>query len=298
MFGGRAEGSAAVSGLIAAANILANPRRNRRGRGRRGMGRKAIGRERTRAAAGKVIRRPVDPGPKKLARRRIAFSPQGMKTRRWIGVGLAVGVWAVAGAAEVPELVLPRPGAVVVADITGSAAVTVSGQRRVPKPEERLRIGSTLTTGRMSLFTVQLGSESEVELEEFGQAPVSGNVKLADLREEPTLSRTRLNLLRGDVMLDVKPLKVTRGSSFHLTLSAGTLRISEGTVRARVQMSDLGLGVATIELTKGRADFEVTGGTVLTLPAGGTLAFALEIDKTTGVTKVGAMPPPASKAKP
>ena len=270
------------------------------------MGRKAIGRERTRAAAGKVIRRPVDPGPKKLARRRIAFSPQGMKTRRWIGVGLAVGVWAVAGAAEVPELVLPRPGAVVVADITGSAAVTVSGQRRVPKPEERLRIGSTLTTGRMSLFTVtlsngatvQLGSESEVELEEFGQAPVSGNVKLADLREEPTLSRTRLNLLRGDVMLDVKPLKVTRGSSFHLTLSAGTLRISEGTVRARVQMSDLGLGVATIELTKGRADFEVTGGTVLTLPAGGTLAFALEIDKTTGVTKVGAMPPPASKAKP
>ncbi len=221
-------------------------------------------------------------------------------------MGLALGMMAVAGAAEVPELVLPRPGAVVVSDVTGEVAVTVSGQRRVPKPDERLRLGSTLTTGRKSLFTVtlsngatvQLGSESEVELEEFGQAPVPGNVKLAELREEPTLSRTRLNLLRGDVVLEVKPLKVARGSSFHLTLAAGTLRISEGTVRARVQMSDLGLGVATVELTKGRADFEVAGGNVVTLPAGGTLAFALEVDKTTGVTKVGAMPTPAPKTKP
>jgi len=229
-----------------------------------------------------------------------------MKMRRWIGVGLAMGVMAAAVPAQVPELVLPRPGAVVVTDLTGEVAVTVSGQRRVPKPDERVRIGSTLTTGRKSLFTVtlsngstvQLGSESEIELEEFGQAPVSGSVKLAELREEPTLSRTRLNLLRGDVVIEVKPLKVARGSSFHLTLSAGTLRISDGTVRARVQMSDLGLGVAEVELTKGRADFEVTGGAVVPVPAGGKLAFALEVDKATGVTRVGPMPSAAPKAKP
>jgi len=268
------------------------------------MGWKTSARERLPAAAGKVIRRSLT-AAKKLARRRPAFSPQGMKTRRWSSLGLAVGVMAVALAAQVPELTLPRPGAVVVTDITGEVTVTASGQRRVPKPEERLRVGSTLATGRKSLFTVslsngatvQLGSESEVELEEFGQAPVAGSVKLAELREEPTLSRTRLNLLRGDVVIEVKPLKVARGSSFHLTLTAGTLRISEGTVRARVQMSDLGLGVASVELTKGRAEFEVAGGAVVPVPAGGQLAFALEVDKATGVTKVGAMPAPAPKAK-
>lgn len=207
--------------------------------------------------------------------------------------------------AQEPDLVLPRPGAVVVTDVTGEVAVTAGGQRRVPKPDERLRVGSTLSTGRKSLFTVtlsngamvQLGSESEVEIEEFGQAPISGSVKLAELREEPTLSRTRLNLLRGDVVIEVRTLKVGRGSSFHLTFSAGTLRITEGTVRAMVQMSDLGLGVASVELVRGRADFEVPGGTFVPVPAGQKLAFALEVDKATGVTKVGPMPAPAPKAR-
>ena len=208
--------------------------------------------------------------------------------------------------AQEPELVLPRPGSIVVADITGEVAVTAGGQRRVPKPEERLRVGSTLSTGRKSLFTVtlsngaslQLGSESEVEIEEFGQAPISGSVKFAELKEEPTLSRTRLNLLRGDVSIEARPLKVARGSSFHLTFAAGTLRVTEGTVRVRVQMSDLGLGVASVELVNGRAEFEVPGGTVAPVPPGRKLAFALEVNKTTGVTKVGPMPEAPAKAKP
>lgn len=225
--------------------------------------------------------------------------------RRWLGGVVAAGLVTVLAAQE-SDLVLPRPGAVVVADVTGAVAVSVSGQRRVPKPEERLRIGSTLSTGRLSLFTVtlsngatvQLGSESELELEEFGQAPVSGSVKLAELREEPTLSRTRLNLLRGDVSLDVKPLKVARGSSFHLTLSAGVLRISEGSVRARVQMSDLGFGVATLELIGGKADFEPTGASFTPLPVGQKVSYALEVEKATGVIKVGPMPPtPAPPAR-
>lgn len=223
-----------------------------------------------------------------------------MKTRRWLGGGLAVAGLVTVLAAQGPELVLPRPGAVVVADVTGDAAVSVGGQRRVPKAEERLRIGSTLSTGRLSLFTVtlsngatvQLGSESELELEEFGQAPVSGTLKLAELRAEPTLSRTRLNLLRGDVVLDVKPLQVARGSSFHLTLSAGTLRISEGSVRARVQMSDLGFGVATLELASGKAEFEPTGGSFTPLPVGRKVAYALELEPSTGLLKVGPMPSP------
>jgi len=244
------------------------------------------------------------PGAKKLARVPRATNPAGMQTRRWIGGWLAMGALLAGLGAQTPDLVLPRPGAVIVADVTGETAVVAGGQRRVPKLEERLRVGSTLSTGRKSLLTVtlsngtsvQLGSESELELEEFGQAPVSGSVKLAELKEEPTLSRTRLNLLRGDVILEVKPLKVARGSSFHLTLAAGTLRIAEGTVRARVQMSDLGLGVATLELVQGKAEFEMSGGAFAPVPSGTKLAFALEVDKATGVTKVGAMPP-AAKAK-
>jgi len=226
-----------------------------------------------------------------------------MNSRRWLGLGLAGWGCAAGLMAQVPDLVLPRPGAIVVAELTGEVSVAAGGQRRVPKVDERVRVGSTLSTGRRALLTValsngasvQLGAESEVEVEEFGQAPVPTSVKVAELREEPTLSRTRLNLLRGDVTLEVKPLKVSRGSSFHLTMAAGVVRVAEGTVRARVQMSDLGLGVATLEVAKGKADIELPSGTVAALPAGEKVVYALEIDRVTGVTKVGPMPAPPGK---
>jgi hypothetical protein len=146
--------------------------------------------------------------------------------------------------------------------------------------------------------SVQLGSESELEVEEFGQAPVSGTLKYAELKEEPTFSRTRLRLVQGDARVTVKPLKATRGSSFTVSLLAGTLRLRDGSAHVMVRMSDLGLGVCNLELLGGAAEFEPAGGKFLPLPAGRKLAFAIEQDKRTGAIKVGEMPkelPPAKK---
>ena len=207
--------------------------------------------------------------------------------------------------AQVPEPSLPRPGAVVVVDVTGEATAGVGDQRNPIKADDRLRVGSTIATERRSLATIvlsngttlRLGSESELEVEEFGQAPVSGSLKFNELKEEPTISRTRLRLLRGDVTVDVKPLKVSRGSSFMLTMIAGTVRLAEGTFQARVRMSDLGLGVCTFELDKGAAEFEVVGGAFTPVAAGRKLAFAIELDKSTGAPKIGEMPKETPKAR-
>jgi hypothetical protein len=228
-----------------------------------------------------------------------------VKIWRWIGAGAALAMVGGSMRAQAPELDLPRPGAVVVVDVTGQAVAQVGDQRRGLKPDERLRIGSVISTGRLSLVslilsngaTLQLGSESELEIEEFGQAPISGSIKFPELKAEPTLSRTRLRLLRGDVTIEVKPLKVARGSSFHLAFAAGTVRSGEGTFRARVQMSDLALGVATLELMKGSAELELPGAAFVPVPAGRKLAFALEVDKSTGTIKVGEMPAEASAGK-
>ncbi len=234
-----------------------------------------------------------------LARGRGLFSPAGVKTWRWIGGWAALGgLLGLTLRAQTPEPAFPRPGAVVVAEVSGEATAQVGEQRRVLKPEDRLRIGSVISTGRLSLVTVmlsngaslQLGSDSELEVEEFGQSPVSGTLKVSELKAEPTLSRTRLRLLRGDVTIEVKPLKVARGSSFHLTYAAGTIRSGEGTFRARVQMSDLALGVATLELVKGSAELELPGAAFVAVPVGQKLAFALEVDKSNGAVKVGEMP--------
>jgi hypothetical protein len=162
-----------------------------------------------------------------------------------------------------------------------------------------------VTTGRRSAVTlqlsngavVQLGAESELEFEDFGQVVHYDTTKPAELKAEPSISRTRIRLARGDVSLDVKPLQVGKGSSFMLDLVAGALQISQGKCRALVQMSDLGLGVCTVEMQAGDARFEVQGGKPVPLPPGRRLTFAIEIEKSTGTVKVGDMPKPAD-AKP
>jgi hypothetical protein len=199
---------------------------------------------------------------------------------------------------------LPRPGAILVLDVIGQASAIAGDHEKLIKAEERLRIGSTIVTERMSIVTLilsngatlKIGSESELEVEKFGQATVPGNPKYTDLKEEPTVSRTRLRLERGDVLVDLKPLNASRGSSFALNLIAGTVRSTEGTFHARVRMSDLGLGVCTLELARGAAEFEPLGGKSAPLPAGRELAFAIEIDRVNGTTKVSDMPRETARA--
>jgi hypothetical protein len=200
--------------------------------------------------------------------------------------------------AQTPEPPLPRPGAVVVSQLMGEAKVLVGDEAKPLKAEDRVRVGVTLTTGRRSLLTLelsngatlQLGAEAELELEEFGQQPFSNSIKPKEEKTEPSISRTRLRLVRGDLVADVKPLNRRRGSSFTVTMPAGTLRMFEGTLRAMTQMSELGLGVCTLELQSGAGEFEPLGGTSAPLAAGKKYAFALETDRATGTLRLGEMP--------
>ena len=223
------------------------------------------------------------------------FTPTGVKTWRFLGVGLAVMVGL---CAQAPEPVLPRPGAISVASLLGEATLLAGEQQRPLKADERVRVGATVVTARKTLLTltlsngasVQLGSETEVEFEEFGQAPVSGTIKFNELKEEPSISRTRLRLVRGDVMIELKPLKVSRGSSFVLATPAGAVRSGEGAFSVGTRMTDLGLGLFAVELMKGKAEFERTGAAYAPLAVGRKLTLALEVDKITGALKVEDMP--------
>jgi hypothetical protein len=210
----------------------------------------------------------------------------------WVGLGVA----AVSALAQ--EIELPRPGTITLAEMTGRVTFISDGERKPLKVEDRVAIGATLATERRSMATlhfsngaaVQLGPEAEFEIEEFGQAPATSASKFAELKAEPTVSRVRLRLGRGDVSLDVKPLKVARGSSFTIALPAGTLRIREGALRAAVTISEFGLGVCTLELLRGAAEFELPGAVYSPVPIGRKLAFAIERDRATGAISVSEMP--------
>ncbi|MEQ1920829.1 MAG: FecR domain-containing protein [Elusimicrobiota bacterium] len=198
------------------------------------------------------------------------------------------------------QLDLPRPGAVVVADVTGEGFIAGEAQRKALKADDRVRVGAVVATGRRSMLTLQfsngasvrLGSDTELEIEEFGQQPSASAPKFADLKTEPTLSRTRLKLVKGDIAVEVKPLRVARGSAFLVVTPAGAVRTGEGAFRAMASMSDYGLGVCTLELQKGAAEIELPGTAFSPVPVGSKLAFALERDRATGAIKVGEMPKP------
>lgn len=217
---------------------------------------------------------------------------------RWLLTVLIACVTQASVHGQDSEPFLPRPGAVLVTELIGQAIAVAGEKEKALNAEERVRVGSTIRTERLSLVTLilsngatlRIGSESELEIEEFGQATDLNNVNFADLTEEPTVSRTRLRLNRGDVMIEVKPLNESRGSSFMLTTAAGTVSSAGGQFHARVRMSDLGLGVCTLKLGHGEAEFEIMGGKVIPVPPGRQLVFALERDPATGVIKVNEMP--------
>lgn len=195
-----------------------------------------------------------------------------------------MAVWAATGTAQ--PAVFTRPGTMIVTGLVGEARAVVAENARTLKVDERLRAEVAFRTERRSTLTVELGngsllklgSDSEVNVDEFWQLPHSQAGKVADWKEEPSASQTRLRLVRGDVTLTVLPLKTARGSSFTLELLAGSVRITGGVLFARIQMTELGLGVCQLELREGSAEFEPAGGAVTRLEPGRRLAFALEVE--------------------
>lgn len=218
-----------------------------------------------------------------------------------------VAAWlVVAGVyAQAPDVVLTRPGQITITAVTGEAKVTMAGQTRPAKVDDRVRADAQVATGRRSvaslLFsngaTLELGTESEIEIEELLQAPFTAVGKTETFKEEPSVSRTRVRVVRGDVRLAVKPLKVTRGSMFVVALPAGSVRVAEGSIYALVRMTEAGIGFCALEHERGSAEFEPAGGAAAKLPVGRRLELAVEVDRRTGDVKVSPMPATGAPAK-
>lgn len=208
----------------------------------------------------------------------------------WVAA-VAAATWA-----QSPTM-FTRPGSMVVTDVVADATIVEEGKERPAVIEERIRAEVVFKTGRRSTLavefsngaTIRLGANSEVVVDEFWQQPHSDLRKAAEWKEEPSPSMARLRLVNGDVAATVKRLKTERGASFAIEMVAGVLRVMEGSVSARVQMTELGLGLCTVRLGSGVAEFEPAGGKPVALAAGRTLSFAVEVDDR-GTVKVSEAP--------
>jgi hypothetical protein len=126
-------------------------------------------------------------------------------------------------------------GRILVARVTGEAfAMNPSDGLKFPvRNGSLLTEGQVITTGPGAsvLFvlsngaTVSLGADSVLALEQFTQQPFGESYKMSTLSAEPSTSTTRLNLLRGELISDVKKLNKTGGSSFQIKTPVGAAGI-------------------------------------------------------------------------
>jgi hypothetical protein len=73
--------------------------------------------------------------------------------------------------------------------------------------------------------TVNLAAKSTLSIDEFLQDPFAQPVKVSELVEEPTTSVTKLNLIRGELMSNVKHLRREKGSVFSVQTPVGAAGI-------------------------------------------------------------------------
>lgn len=127
-------------------------------------------------------------------------------------------------------------GRIVAAKVAGTVMVTdVRDPMHPHKLLERGEVteGQIVSTGddsRVLLVfsngaTLNLGSRSALSIEEFLQDPFSQPVKVNELVEEPTTSITKLNLVRGELMSNVKHLHREKGSTFTVQTPVGAAGI-------------------------------------------------------------------------
>lgn len=177
--------------------------------------------------------------------------------------------------------VLNQRGKIIVVKVSGKVTKTVNG---VVTPLERDSVvetpakiitgpGSSVVLSFSNGTTTRLGEASELVVEEFLQDPFPGMIKPMQLTEEPTPSRTKLALNRGELVADVKTLK-RKADGFTVQTPVGTVS-ARGTV-FRIVFRPTSSGQAFFQLATARGSVHYTppGGGQAQGPTGTTAGAA------------------------
>jgi hypothetical protein len=189
-------------------------------------------------------------------------------------------------------------GTVLVVRVTGEAyAMLAGGTARTPlKQGSLVLVGQVIVTGKNASVilalsngaTVTIAGDSVMAVEEFTQQPFAGAFRVTQLSKEPTSSTTRLNLVKGEIISEVKKLNKEAGSSFSIRTPVGVAGI-RGTA-FRLAFLDEGGGLASFALVmlEGEIETRFTGRPApVIVPQGKQLKLGhISIDPVTGEAKL------------
>lgn len=128
-----------------------------------------------------------------------------------------------------------NPARIIVVQVTGEVYVFTAGEtyRLAVRVGSHLNAGQMIATGPkasvMLAFsngsTVTIGENALVSLDEFTQTPFSDMFKMAEAVREPSSSQTRLELVRGELIANVKKLNKEEGSTYEVKTPLGVAGI-------------------------------------------------------------------------
>jgi hypothetical protein len=198
------------------------------------------------------------------------------------------------------------PGRIVVAKATGDVTATSLVDRAQRKLADRDVITEkyVVTTGANSrailVFsngaTLNLGADSTLSIDEFLQDPFDEKVALADLKEEPATSSTRLNLSRGELVGNVKHLHQDQGSSFIVNTPVGAAGIRGTTFRIVFKPDSTGRVLFTLSTSDGVVLFEAPANPSVNVETGKEVAVDVEVSVDTATGTVTVVAPPKLSA--
>ncbi|MFT3782452.1 MAG: FecR family protein [Nibricoccus sp.] len=191
--------------------------------------------------------------------------PRNFHLRSWIAAAVLLFVPTLLSAQQASRVV----GRIIAAKVVGTVMVTDS--RAPMKPFRLVERGEVtesqiINTGEDSRVllvfsngaTVNVGAKSTLAIEEFLQDPFSQPIKVSELVDEPTTSTTKLNLIRGEMMSNVKHLRREKGSSFSVQTPVGAAGI-RGTTFQIVYRASGNVGSYALRMVEGKIALDFGG---------------------------------------
>lgn len=182
-------------------------------------------------------------------------------------------------------------GVIKVAKIVGEVYVidTASSLRERIGPSRIIYQDQVVETGPNSSVVLVLSNgalinvraDSRLEIAEFGQNPFSAPLNIGLATHEPSMSKTRLNLRKGEIISQVKKLNREAGSSFTVETPVGAAGI-RGTSFRLGYTSSGGTARFILSMAEGLIQFIPVRGRSVDVPAGKELTFDAQVDATTG----------------
>lgn len=187
----------------------------------------------------------------------------------WLLIGVLLAAFGVraqtppAAPALAGQGTFNQNGVILVAKFSGKVEIVVDGVSKqaaidmVVPPKARVVTaqGASVVLVFSSGASTQLGSDTDLLIEEFLQDPFAATVKVAEMTGEPSPSRTKLMLNKGELVGNVKKLKYEQGSTFTVQTPVGAAGIRGTTFRIVFRPNGTGQAFFTLTTATGQVEF-------------------------------------------